>query len=168
MLYKTRKSFALMKINYLISFNYKLGIQIKVLFIMKQAIGKTKSEGFQFGIRKTFPIQLENAWDFMFSEKGLDIWLGKIEEAPQLLKEFRTQDGYIGKIRLLKPYSHFRMLWQKPEWQQPCLLQVRFIPNKEKTCISFHLEKLLDTNQRSDMKKHWTQAIERLTLEVIK
>lgn len=83
--------------------------------MMTQAIGKTKTVGYQLGIRKTFPIQLEEAWDFMFSEDGLKIWLGPIEEIPHLLKEIKTQDGYIGKIRLLEPYSHLRMLWQKPE-----------------------------------------------------
>jgi len=27
--------------------------------------------GFQIGIRKTFTVSIETAWDFLFSEKGL-------------------------------------------------------------------------------------------------
>ncbi len=34
---------------------------------MESQVGKTKDVGFQYGIRKTFPVSSEKAWDFLFS-----------------------------------------------------------------------------------------------------
>jgi len=40
----------------------------------------TKDIGFQFGIRKTFPVPKEKVWSFLFSKSGLITWLGEILE----------------------------------------------------------------------------------------
>lgn len=42
----------------------------------KKAVGLTKDAGWQFGLRKTFHFSQEYLWHFMFSNKGLKIWLG--------------------------------------------------------------------------------------------
>lgn len=44
-------------------------------------IGQTKTVGFQVGIRRTFPISQEKAWELVTSEDGLKLWLGKVTES---------------------------------------------------------------------------------------
>jgi len=55
--------------------------------------GQTKDVGFQFGIRKTFPVSTEKVWDFLFSEQGLKIWLGKLKNELEIKKEYETENG---------------------------------------------------------------------------
>ncbi len=130
---------------------------------MKKQIGKTKDVGFQFGIRKTTAISVENMWDFLFSKNGLKIWLGKLNNELELKKEFETENGITGLVRVLKPNSHIRLLWKPKTWKNISTVQIRVIENKTKTTIAIHQEKLLNLEQRNEMKKHWTEIIEKLT-----
>lgn len=41
-------------------------------------------------------------------------------------------------------------------------VQVRVIGNKEKATISFHQEKLLDSDQREEMKEHWNKKMTKI------
>src|ERR1700738_10164 len=43
----------------------------------QRMIGQTKTVGFQIGVRRTFSISVEQAWDFLTSEEGQRIWLGE-------------------------------------------------------------------------------------------
>ena len=135
---------------------------------MKQEKGQTKDVGFQFGIRKTIPVSTENVWDFLFSENGLKIWLGKLESELELKKEFKTQDGITGLVRVFKPNSHIRLTWKPNNWQNMSTVQIRVIGDKNKTTIAIHQEKLLNSEQRNEMKKYWTGIIEKLTTEMKK
>lgn len=49
-------------------------------------VGLTKDVGWQFGLRKTFPCSQEYLWDFMFSDKGLKIRLGELDEEVEIRK----------------------------------------------------------------------------------
>ena len=42
-------------------------------------------------------------------------------------------------------------------------VQIRVIGNEDKTTIAIHQEKLLNSEQRIEMKKYWTEIIEKLT-----
>ncbi|KAA3638180.1 MAG: ATPase, partial [Bacteroidetes bacterium] len=106
-------------------------------------IGLTRDVGFQVGARKTFAVSLEKAWDFLVSENGTRLWLDEIDiDKIELKTEFSTPNGFTGKITVFKPYSHLRMQWRHPDWENTSTLQIRTIPNKNKTIISFHQEKL--------------------------
>jgi uncharacterized protein YndB with AHSA1/START domain len=133
---------------------------------MKEAkiIGKTKSVGFEIGVRKTFPVSLENAWNFFFSTEGLETWLGKTEGGHLEVDEpYNTREGIQGKVRILKPLSHIRMSWKKKGWNNSSTLQVRLIKAKDKTTISFHQDNLADNNQRNEMKEYWDNVITKLS-----
>ena len=130
---------------------------------MKKIVGQTKDVGFQFGLRKTFQLPQDQVWEFMFSPTGLDIWLGKLATELELNKSFRTESGIEGHVRVLKPLSHVRMSWKKPEWDQSSTLQVRIMGNEKKTTISFHQEKLTDGDQRKEMKEYWDVVMSELT-----
>ena len=131
-------------------------------------IGKTKDVGFQFGIRKTIPVSAEKVWDFLFSEKGLKIWLGKLNTELELKKEFNTENGITGFVRVFNPNSHIRLNWKPKNWENISTVQIRVIGDENKTTIAIHQEKLLNSEQRTEMKKYWTEIIEKLTTEIKK
>lgn len=128
----------------------------------KKETGLTKSVGYEFGLRKTFDLPVEAAWDLLFSAKGLQAWLGKTGQALEAGLEYKTTDGTEGKVRVWKPYSHIRLSWKPKGWANNTLLQIRTIDAKGKCTVSFHHEKLDSAQQRADMKLHWEQAMERI------
>ena len=126
-------------------------------------VGKTKNVGFQFGIRKTIALSTDKVWDFMFSENGLNIWLGKLKANLELKKEFETENGITGFVRVFKPDSHIRMNWKLKNWENMSIVQIRVIENKNKSTIAIHQEKLLNEEQRNEMKEYWTKIIAELS-----
>jgi len=122
-------------------------------------IGKTKDVGWQFGLRKTLSLSQESVWDFIFSEQGLKIWLGELEQELEVRKHYKTKSGIDGLIRVFKPYSHIRMNWKKQNWDNLSTLQVRVMGDNKKATISFHQERLLDNKQREEMKAYWNEKI---------
>ncbi|HHH50369.1 MAG TPA: ATPase [Saprospiraceae bacterium] len=131
-------------------------------------IGKTKDVGFQFGIRKTIPVSTEKVWDFLFSKKGLNIWLGKLNTELELKKEFETENEITGFVRVFNPNSHIRLNWKPKNWENISTVQIRVIGDENKTTIAIHQEKLLNSEQRNEMKKYWTTIMEKLTSEMNK
>lgn len=134
-----------------------------------RVIGQTKDAGFQIGVRKTFSIGLESAWAFMFSQKGLELWLGLPEVQMLVLGgNYKTINGIEGGVTVLKVFSHVRMSYKKPEWANSSSLQVRLINSKGKVTISFHQDHLLDLSQRNEMKNHWDQVLLAIGKEINK
>jgi hypothetical protein len=58
---------------------------------MDKPVGLTKSAGFQIGVRRTLPMTQEKAWELLFSQEGLQIWLGDLSSFP-LQKGEEVQD----------------------------------------------------------------------------
>ena len=129
-------------------------------------VGKTKDVGFQFGIRKTIPVSNEKVWDFLFSENGLNVWLGELKNELKLKNEFETKNGITGFVNVFKPNSHIRLNWKLKNWKNMSTVQVRVIGSENKSTIAIHQEKLLNQDQRNDMKEYWTKIIEKLTNEI--
>lgn len=131
-------------------------------------IGKTKDVGFQFGIRKTFPVSSKKAWDFLFSKNGLNIWLGKLKNELELKKEYETENGITGLVRVFKPNSHIRLNWKSKTWGNMSTVQIRVIGNENKTTIAIHQEKLLNSAQRNEMKEYWNEIMNKIGAELKK
>lgn len=134
-----------------------------------KVIGQTKNAGFQIGVRKTFAVPVETVWNFLFSEAGLSTWLGNISlENFELGKSYKTKEEIEGKVNVFKSNSHIRLTWKPKHWSNTSALQIRVIPSKEKTTISFHQDKLLDSKQRDEMKKYWDEVIVKIENEILK
>ena len=129
---------------------------------MENQIGKTKDVGFQFGIRKTFSVSTEKVWDFLFSENGLKVWLGKLKSELEIKKEYETENGTKGLVRVFKPNSHIRLNWKPKNWENMSTIQIRVIGNQEKTTVAIHQEKLLNSKQRSEMKEYWNKIMKKI------
>ena len=133
---------------------------------MKNQVGQTKDVGFQFGIRKSLSLSTEKVWDFLFSEIGLKIWLGNLKSDLEIKKEFETDNGTKGVVRVLKPNSHIRLNWKAKTWENMSTVQIRVIGNYNKATIAIHQEKLLNSEQRSEMKDYWNIVIKKLETEI--
>ncbi|CRK83377.1 SRPBCC family protein [Neobacillus massiliamazoniensis] len=129
----------------------------------RRIVGQTKTVGFQVGIRRTFPISQEKAWEFVASEDGLKLWLGestKINLQPG--QKFCTKMGE-GEIRIVKPLQQLRLAWKKEGWDKTSTIQVRIIPKENtKTTISFHQENLSDQNVREEMQQYWERILKQI------
>ncbi|MBN9294687.1 MAG: hypothetical protein J0G96_11985 [Flavobacteriia bacterium] len=113
--------------------------------------GKTKDAGWQFGIRKSVPLKLNEVWEFLFSENGIKLWL---EDADQKFSTFRQ-------------LSHIRTKWKLKDWTNEATLQMRVLSNnKDKTTIAFHIDKLLNEDQREETKMYWNNIIKIITEQI--
>jgi uncharacterized protein YndB with AHSA1/START domain len=126
-------------------------------------VGLTKSQGWEIGVRRTLPISCEHAWELLMTAPGLDIWLGMGVEPPFHKGDaYATEAGTSGDIRSFNEGSLIRMTWQPREWNFVSTLQVRVMPAKSGATISFHHEKLQNSDQREAMQRHWSGVLDQL------
>jgi len=45
-------------------------------------------------------------------------------------------------------------------------IQIRVIGHQEKTTVSIHQEKLLNSEQRAEMKEYWNEIMEKITNKI--
>jgi len=129
--------------------------------------GKTRDTGFQVGVRKTLPADLNTVWHAVVSDRGLKLWLGA-GRLPDLNpgSRFRLKDGTSGEIRVHQPFSHMRVTWKPADWPRPSTIQVRIIENGEKTTLAFHQEHLPHEQARDERKAFFKDVLEALASEL--
>lgn len=126
-------------------------------------VGKTKTQGWEIGVRRTFPIKAEKAWEVLMTQPGLGYWLGHgVEPRFKPGDTFETKEGTIGEIRSYNQGSMVRMRWQPRDWDFNSVLQIRVQPAKTGATISFHHEKLENGEQRVAMREHWMDVMDKL------
>lgn len=126
-------------------------------------VGKTKSQGWEIGVRRTFPIGAGRAWLLLMTQPGLGLWLGQsVEPAFKKGDAYKTQEGTTGEIKSFNEGSLIRMTWQPPEWDFASTLQVRVLPAKTGATISFHHERLQNGDQREAMRRRWSTVLDKL------
>lgn len=134
----------------------------------QRVVGQTKSVGFQVGVRRTFPVPVQVAWDFLISEEGQRIWLGA--SSPIEVTEgtdYCLQNGTEGTIRVVNPEENIRLSWQPQTWSGTSTIQVRTIPSTTGTTISFHQEKLAGPKERAEMRRHWQHVLAELETHLV-
>jgi uncharacterized protein YndB with AHSA1/START domain len=110
----------------------------------------------------------QTAWDYLFSDKGLQTWLGTIPPGFTRGTCYQAPDGTTCEIRVFSSRSHIRLTWQPPSWPAPSLLQIRVMPaGQGKTTISFHQENLADEATRTAMLVHWKEVLDRLEVSLM-
>src|SRR6478736_8396547 len=130
---------------------------------MSKPVGLTKDAGWQMGVRRSFPADINEVWAFLFSEEGLSLWLGKVKEMKWGKgQEYKTSSGVQGVVRVVSVFSHVRITWKKKEWENYSSLQVRAIRGKNKTTIAFHQDRLRGSEQREEMLNHWEKVLNKL------
>lgn len=128
------------------------------------SVGKTKTQGWEIGVRRTFPISPENAWALLMTQSGLGCWLGEGVEPPfKKGDEAITDEGTHIEIRSSDEGSLVRLRWQPRHWNFASTVQLRVIPAKSGSTISFHHEMLQNGDQREAMRNHWADVMDKLT-----
>ena len=126
-------------------------------------VGKTKSQGWEIGVRRTFPIGAGQAWLLLTTQPGLGLWLGQgIESGFKKGLNYQTDEGTTGEIRSYTEGSLIRLTWQPRDWDFASTLQIRVLPAKTGTTISIHHERLQNGDQREAMRLHWSVILDKL------
>lgn len=126
-------------------------------------VGKTKTQGWEIGVRHTFPIGTDKAWQMLMTQPGLGYWLGHgVEPKFKTGDLYKTDEETVGQIRSYNHGSLIRMTWQPRDWDFFSTIQIRVIPAKTGATISFHHEKLQDGEQRQAMHEHWSDVLDKL------
>lgn len=128
----------------------------------KTTVGKTKGQGWEIGVRKTFPVGTGQLWEALTTQPGLGYWLGTGVEAADFKKgdTYTTTEGTTGDIRSYEAGSLIRLTWQPIDLDAPSTLQIRVFPAKKGSTLSIHHEKLQDGEQREAMRQHWATVME--------
>lgn len=127
----------------------------------RRKIGETVTQGVEIGVSKTIPVSSNKLWDFTFSDKGLKLWLGEIDNFKLSPKfAFETSGGIKGEIRTIKKGERVRLTYQEKDFEKPSTLQLYFEnKGRDKSSLTFHQEKLKDLKTREDMKKYWEKVL---------
>jgi len=129
----------------------------------KTPVGKTKSQGWEIGVRRTLPIGTGRAWEMLTTQPGLGYWLGHGVKADfKKGDRYETNEKTTGDIRSFTEGSLIRMTWQPSEWDFASTLQIRIAPAKTGATISIHHEKLENGEQREAMRQHWSGVLDKL------
>lgn len=125
----------------------------------EKPVGKTKSQGWQVGVQRLFPLNNWEAWELMLKALHLDD-----PTLPTFAKKvaFETETKTQVEIRSIEEGSLLRMKWQPSGWANNSTLQLRFIPSQKGTRISIHHEWLTDADQREAMRVQWTELLTQL------
>lgn len=129
----------------------------------KTPVGKTKDQGWEIGVRRTLPLSVDQAWVLLMTQPGLGYWLGHgINAHFKKGDTYKTDEGTTGDIRSFETGKLIRMRWQPRDWDFESTLQVRVNPAKKGATISFHHERLEDSDQREKMRAHWSEVMDKL------
>ena len=122
----------------------------------KAPVGKTKDAGWQIGVSRTVPVDVDDAWEYLTSERGLAVWLGK-GVGPPLARgqSYETTDGTRGEIRSFRPHDRIRVTWQPPDRPDHATVQIALQPAATGCTFRFHTERLHDGEERERMRDHW-------------
>lgn len=131
----------------------------------RRPVGQTRDTGWQIGVRRTLPITHTEAWKLITSPAGLSVWLGNGADLHLSQGEsYELADGATGEVRVLAPDSHLRITWlpKGVGWPGPSTIQVRVLPNGEKTVIAFHQEHLPGPEAREERRAFFDAALDEL------
>lgn len=127
----------------------------------RRVVGQTADSGWQVGVQKTLALSLEEAWALISSRDGLNCWLGKIPRFRLVEgKQFTTDSGVEGELRVVKPSNRVRLTWRPPDMGRPATLQIALrAVSEERTSVRVHLERLISQDWRERMKRHWKAVL---------
>ncbi|SEW31776.1 Activator of Hsp90 ATPase homolog 1-like protein [Chitinophaga arvensicola] len=136
-------------------------LSIKNMTSGKIAIGPTASQGWETGIRRTFNVAPDQAWELVFTQPILGAWLdNKADIAFEKGDTYTTASGITIHVTSVTTGKVIRMKWQQAPDTNISTLQIRVIPNKGKTTIAFHQEWLKDARERTDRNTAWKKVLD--------
>jgi activator of HSP90 ATPase len=134
---------------------------------INETITKTKDLGFQVSVRKTFSVNTETMWDFILSEKGIGVWLGKINiDDFELQKPFATKEGIEGKLTVFVPNCHLRLKWKPKIWLKFSTIELRVTNTKGRASVVFHQTGFFEIEKREELRIYWKNIVSKMNDEL--
>jgi uncharacterized protein YndB with AHSA1/START domain len=124
--------------------------------------GLTRDAGWEIGVSRTLPVDLDVAWDFLVSPAGLRLWLGEVSAPLAKGAEYATRDGATGEVRSLHPRDRVRLTWKPEGRERPATIQLVLRPARRGTSIRFHTDHLESEAERLRLRQHWREALDRI------
>lgn len=126
-------------------------------------IKKTKDLGYQISVSKVFQVSAEKMWEFILSEQGISIWLGKISlDDFELQKQFVTDKGIEGKLTVFVPDCHLRFKWKPSSWEKQSTVELRVKNSKGKSSVIFHHTGFYKIEQQEKLRQYWKEVITKM------
>jgi activator of HSP90 ATPase len=130
---------------------------------------KTKDLGFQVSVRKTFSVSTETMWDFILSEHGIAVWLGKIKiDDFEIQKPFTTAEGIDGKLTVFVPNCHLRLKWKLKTWSKYSTVELRVTNTKGRASVVFHQTGFFEIEKREELRIYWKNVVSKMMDELTK
>jgi hypothetical protein len=104
--------------------------------------GQTKDGRWQFGVRRTAPLDEAAAWN--------------------ALVDLVARDPDAGEVRSTTAGSVARYPYRLPAWDEAATLQIRVLRSATGTTLAVHLDGLPSEAARNAMQERWTAALETL------
>lgn len=127
-------------------------------------VGLTKDAGWQIGVSRTVPHDLDEVWTTLLSPAGLALWLGPgaaLGDEPG--DPWSATDGARGELRSLRPGDRVRVLHRPPGRDADTVVQLVVRPAAGGgTSVRLHQERLADADEREAMRAHWAAVHDRL------
>lgn len=135
---------------------------------MKQRpVGKTKDAGWQIGVSRTIPVDVDTAWDYLTFARGLATWLGAGVNVPLAVGQtYYTSDCTTGEIRSLRDRDRVRLTWQPADRPKPATVQIALKATATGCTFRFHTERLNNSNEREAMRSHWRSVADTVETEL--
>jgi activator of HSP90 ATPase len=135
----------------------------------KKVVGLTKKVGFQYSIIRTHAVSTDAAWDFLLSETGVSIWLGKVNFNDfELNNVIKTAEGIEAKITIFKADSHLRLAWKFAHWVNNSYVEIRVFEAQGRAKIGLLHTHMIDAQQRAEVKDFWGKIFQEMGVELAK
>ena len=132
------------------------------------AAEKNKDLGFQVSVRKTFSVSTETMWEFLLSQSGIEVWLGKINiDDLEIQKTFISDEGIEGKLTVFIPNCHLRLKWKPKHWQKLSTVELRVTNNKGRSSVVFHQTGFFEIEKIEEMRTYWKSIISNMNEKLI-
>ena len=132
------------------------------------AAEKNKDLGFQVSVRKTFSVSTETMWEFLLSQSGIEVWLGKINiDDLEMQKTFISDEVIEGNLTVFIPNCHLRLKWKPKHWQKLSTVELRVTNNKGRSSVVFHQTGFFEIEKIEEMRTYWKSIISNMHEELI-
>jgi uncharacterized protein YndB with AHSA1/START domain len=129
--------------------------------------GRTRDAGWQIGVSRTLPVDLDTAWGYLVSDAGVRRWLGTGVDTPLTPGvRYRTDEGTTGEVRSRRERNRIRLTWHPPERGDHATVQIALTPSAGGCTVRFHTERLHDADERERMRRHWRDVIAAIELDL--
>src|SRR5262245_42096444 len=123
--------------------------------------GKTKDAGWEIGVSRTLPYELDDVWSLMTSSAGLRLWLGDGVRLPKNVgAEDATADGTTGELRGREERHRLRLTHRAPGARHETTIQTTVEAKPTGTRLGFHQERMGSARERERQRAHWKSVMD--------